>query len=261
MSFLRKFNFTSRFNFLRTLDKNHKSVRGFTLIELLVVIMILSILVSLSLMILNPVAQIQKGQDAQRQHDLKQIVTGLDSYFNDKNSYPQDITLLVSNKNIQAIPNDPAATAGFNYAYIYDGQNNVPPSATPQWNVLFARLALPSSSNSSFSCPLAKLKDSLGNLCIPKDYLLLGYNYCIISGSVDCDVIRAITVAPLPIMQVAGSTPTPVQFYCYCSDARFGFDAVNGCGAVTRAGADTSSYFNRYCDLDSNHACIHPCTR
>jgi type II secretory pathway pseudopilin PulG len=184
--------------------------------------MILSILVSLSIMILNPVAQIQKGQDAQRQHDLKQIVTGLDSYFNDKNSYPQDITVLVSNKNIQAIPSDPAATAGSNYAYIYDGQNNVPPSATPQWNVLFARLALPSSSNSSFSCPLLKMRDSGANVCVPKNYASLGYNYCVISGSVICDMITATTIVPLPITQAAGSTPTPpIQGNCVCGAAGF----------------------------------------
>ncbi len=217
-------SFLWKFNFAKTASTYWSSIAaGFTLIELLVVIMILSILVTLSIMILNPVAQIQRGQDAQRMHDLKQIVTGLDSYFNDKNSYPQDITLLVSNKNIQTIPNDPTGDQKSNYAYIYDGQNNVPPSATPQWNVLFARLALPSSSNSSFSCPLEKMRDSGANVCVPRNYASLGYNYCLISGSVNCDMITATTIVPLPIMPVAGSTPTPgpIQGNCLCEGAGF----------------------------------------
>ena len=175
-------------------------------------------------MILNPVAQIQKGQDAQRMHDLKQIATGLDSYFNDKNSYPlKDLTVLVSNKNIQTIPNDPAGNPGTNYAYIYDGQDSTPPNTTPQWNVLFARLALPSSSNSSFSCPLLKMRDSGANVCVPKNYTSLGYNYCLISGSVICDQITATIIVPLPISTPpVVNTPTPpIQGNCLCGVAGF----------------------------------------
>jgi type II secretory pathway pseudopilin PulG len=209
-------------------------------------------------MILNPVAQIQKGQDAQRQHDLKQLATALDSYYNDKNYYPTDLTFLVGAKNIQAIPNDPVSSSWKNYSYLEEQGN------TPQWNVLFGKLAVPASSQSSFSCPLTKMTDSSGGSCLPNGYLDLGYNYCIISGSVNCNVITTMNITPLPVhipSAVDTPTPAPVQVYCSCSEARFGFDAVNGCGAVTPAGADTSSYYNRYCDLDSNHACIHPCTR
>ncbi len=259
----RKLNLTPRFNFFRTLNKNpqsliinHKSVRGFTLIELLVVIIILGILAGLTISILNPLAQIKKSQDATRQHDLKQLATALDSYYNDKNYYPQDLATLVGAKNIQAIPNDPVSSSWKNYSYLEEQGN------TPQWNVLFGKLAFPAAS--SFSCPLEKMKDSGGQTCVPLNYSDLGYNYCIISGSVNCNIITTMTITPLPVhIPSAVDTPTPTSTqYCYCSEARFLLDATNGCLAVQPAGGDTSSYANRYCGIDSpSHNCIEPCTR
>jgi type II secretory pathway pseudopilin PulG len=81
--------------------------------------MILSILTSFVLVILNPLSQIRKGQDSQRQHDLRQLSTALDSYYNDNNYYPQVPSVLVTAKNIQTVPNDPAALVSWpNYAYV-----------------------------------------------------------------------------------------------------------------------------------------------
>lgn len=65
-----------------------KNGAGFTLIELLVVVAILGILAVGVMVLLNPVAQIQKSRDAQRKSDLAQIQKVLEQYYNDKGRYP-----------------------------------------------------------------------------------------------------------------------------------------------------------------------------
>ena len=60
--------------------------RGFTLIELLVVISIIGILATLVTANLNSARQ--RGRDAQRKSDLRNIQTALRLYYNDKGIYP-----------------------------------------------------------------------------------------------------------------------------------------------------------------------------
>ncbi len=62
------------------------SYKGFTLVELLVVISLIGILATLFLANLN-VAR-ERGRDAQRKSDLKNIETALRIYYNDKGNYP-----------------------------------------------------------------------------------------------------------------------------------------------------------------------------
>ncbi|HUD09321.1 MAG TPA: type II secretion system protein [Patescibacteria group bacterium] len=229
---------------------------GFTLIELLVVILILSVLISMSLFILNPITQIKKSQDSQRQHDLKQLATALDSYYNDNNYYPQSPTILVTASNIQAIPNDPTVSSSWpNYAYVEDQSDN------PQWNVLFAKTAFPSSS--SFACPLEQMSS-----CLPQNYGDLGYNYCVISGNVNCTQIAAATIVPLPITASPATntptptstlTPTPVPFVCYCRDATYWKDITkdpNHWCQTVQVSSDPSVNSDRSCSA----SCDEPCT-
>jgi prepilin-type N-terminal cleavage/methylation domain-containing protein len=232
---------------------------GFTLIELLVVVMILSILTSFVLVILNPLSQIRKGQDSQRQHDLRQLSTALDSYYNDNNYYPQVPSVLVTAKNIQTVPNDPAALVSWpNYAYVKDQNDN------PQWNVLFAKMAFPSTA--SFSCPLEQMSN-----CLPQNYASKGYNYCVISGNVACTQIAATTIVPLPIsgppspnVPTPTFTPTPtpvppVPFVCFCKDATYwkdiSKDPSHQC-QVVQTSSDPLVNFDRDC----TSPCINPCT-
>ncbi len=231
-------------------------------------VMILGVLALFILVLLNPITQIQKSQDAKREHDLKQLQTALDTYYNDKNFYPSGtLSELTSSKTIQTLPNDPTASSGWpNYAYTYDS------NGTPQWNVLFARMALPSST--SFTCPLAQLKNSSGSSCLPSNYVALGYNYCVVSGSIDsvaCDQISASTLTPLPISgQSSGGgaatptpgnapTPTPHPFYCYCSSATYWIDPSKDPShqcQVVQASSDPTVNFDRFCA----NPCVNPCT-
>lgn len=107
--------------------------KGFTLIEMVVVIGILSILAVGVLMVLNPVAQFQKANDARRKSDLAQIQRALETYYEDNGQYPLSSNFLIDDKSqgviqwgaswqpyINILPKDPVA--GKNYVYYSTGQ-------------------------------------------------------------------------------------------------------------------------------------------
>lgn len=95
--------------------------RGFTLIELLVVIAIIGILSSVVLASLNSARQ--KGRDARRIADIKQLQLALELYYDANSSYPNALstTTLVSSGYIAAIPSDPTTNAAYQYAGLGSG--------------------------------------------------------------------------------------------------------------------------------------------
>lgn len=177
---------------------------------------IAGILFTASMLVINPVNQIKKVNDVQRKRDLEQIKTALDVYYNDNNCYPNpgDIPFgsewLAGNAiYMKKVPQDS------NYPYVYDN-NGIGVSSCPQWGVLFARLDLPSQSGTVL-CPL----ENQGKKCLPDNYTQKGYNYCVVSGVVDCDYLATSKafdniVIPTPITpptqgptSIITITPTP----------------------------------------------------
>ena len=79
--------------------------RGFTLIELLVVCAIIGILSAAA--VANYRRSIIKAKEAVLQQDLYTMRTLINQYFADKGKYPSDITALVDDHYLQAIPKDP----------------------------------------------------------------------------------------------------------------------------------------------------------
>ena len=175
-----------------------RPLEGFTLVELIIVTAILGILAGLVLFTLNPFTQLAKARDAQRQNDIKQLQSALDTYYNDNNYYPSTSNpWLTSNdlgpQYIKKIPVDPEGKV---YVYLED------PSSRPQWNALFTRLsALPAT---TISCPLVQLEAEVGD-CLPENYES-GYNYCVVSGDVKCSDIASLS---LPDLGIPTSAPTP----------------------------------------------------
>ncbi|HTR18705.1 MAG TPA: type II secretion system protein [Candidatus Paceibacterota bacterium] len=103
--------------------------KGFTLIELLVVIAIIGLLASIILASLNTARQ--KGRDARRIADVKEIQLALELYYDANTTYPPvtvtlsgtpsaaNIPSLLAPTYISVIPTDPSQPASGNSAYYY----------------------------------------------------------------------------------------------------------------------------------------------
>ena len=63
---------------------------GFTLIELMVAITALAILAGSLLLLVNPLAQVQKSRDVSRKNDLSNVMKALDEYYVFHEEYPTD---------------------------------------------------------------------------------------------------------------------------------------------------------------------------
>lgn len=73
--------------FFSNINNCTKNKRGFTLIELLVVIVIIATLATL--LTSNFIGIRQRGRDAQRKSDLRQVQSALELYRSDNGSYPK----------------------------------------------------------------------------------------------------------------------------------------------------------------------------
>ncbi len=104
-----------------------KSTKSFTLIELMIVIALMGALTGL--IIGNFVTSLKKGRDAKRKGDLQSIRNAIESYYEDKKSYPTTIVFggklcetapCISSEKVYMykVPADPVS--GFNYVYQTD---------------------------------------------------------------------------------------------------------------------------------------------
>lgn len=101
--------------------------KGFTLIELLVVIGILAVLLAITLIAINPGAQLQQADDTKRKSDINAILNGVNQWMvNNNGQLPSGVgatALPISNTDVNlctllvpdymaALPQDPASNAG-----------------------------------------------------------------------------------------------------------------------------------------------------
>ena len=82
-----------------------KRSAGFTLIEVLVVMTIIVVLASISLALYTN--SVTRANESVLKVDLFQMREALDQYYADKNKYPSSLEVLVEEKYVRAIPQDP----------------------------------------------------------------------------------------------------------------------------------------------------------
>lgn len=105
---------------------NIKKNKGFTLVELLIVISIIAILATIVLASLDKARS--KSRDTKRISDISQIQLALAAYLNNAShgNYPtgtsiNTLSVLVTEKYLAEIPNDPLNDATHKYGYTSDG--------------------------------------------------------------------------------------------------------------------------------------------
>lgn len=112
-----------------------KKIKGFTIFELLIAITILSLLIFLSAINIQP--QIRKARDAKRKADIEKIKVSFYDYFLDKNCFPESIpncdqSLKINNfVYLNSFPCDSLKKA---YIYQTDGKD------CPQWFKILTNL-------------------------------------------------------------------------------------------------------------------------
>ena len=128
--------------------KKYTLQKGFTLIELLVVIGILAILLSITLIAINPAKQFSQANDTKRRSDVNAILNAVDQYAADNagalptgvTTTPQNVSSTGGNvcaslvtKYLAALPVDPLTNNGTAIATcsgVYDTNYQVVKSAT-----------------------------------------------------------------------------------------------------------------------------------
>ena len=132
------------------LFKHLRNQKGFTLIELLVVIGILAVLLSVTLIAINPARQFSQANNTKRRSDVNSILNAVNQYMVDnKGALPAGITSSVQNisntganicvalvpQYIAALPRDPLTANGVavtdctvaydtNYTIVQSAANN-----------------------------------------------------------------------------------------------------------------------------------------
>lgn len=81
------------------------ATRGFTLMEMLIVMSLIVLLASVGLVSYK--SSMQRGREAVLKEDLFRMRDAIDQYYVDKGKYPADLTELVSNGYLRAVPVDP----------------------------------------------------------------------------------------------------------------------------------------------------------
>lgn len=103
------------------MKNHHKSYTGFTIVELLIVIVVIGVLAAITIVAYNNIQQ--RGRDAERTSDVKQLKKSLELFYAEKNYYPSvgDVTSATFRTNTLKIPESivtpPGQTGKISYCW------------------------------------------------------------------------------------------------------------------------------------------------
>ncbi len=158
---------------------------GFTLIELVVVFALMSILLALTISLINPIHQLNKAKDSRKQSDLSQIRAALDLYYDDNKCYPANLSFGLEWKSTQGtiymkkIPSSPDNATPYKYV----SESSL---SCAQWYTIFAKFSVAAQLGNVKNrlCPLVNLAS-----CLPPDDS--SNHICVYGGQIDCGYISS----------------------------------------------------------------------
>mgnify|MGYP001034948270 CR=1 FL=1 len=105
------------------LPSGETSEAGFTLMELLMVLFILALLASISVPIVS--SSLVRAKEAALLETLAVTRRSIDEYYSDKGVYPETLSVLVEEKYLRTLPQDPFVSTGSGGGWIlvYDADN------------------------------------------------------------------------------------------------------------------------------------------
>ncbi|MCL5970532.1 MAG: prepilin-type N-terminal cleavage/methylation domain-containing protein [Patescibacteria group bacterium] len=168
--------------------------KGFTLTEIIVVIGILALIISIVLVLIDPVAQIKKSRNTQRYMGIRQLADMSELYFNENGKYPANYNTLVTDQYLKKVPQDPDSN------YIYE----LGPGSNPSWAVIYGTIYKKWARAAACDLPL-----DTDPTCKPINYDRTDDFIwsCKILGQIDCNQIKTFT---LPLGSASTPTPSPI---------------------------------------------------
>ena len=112
----------------RTIATGDRS-KGFTLIELLIVMTLVVVLAGIGLS--TYATSVTRAKEAVLKEDLFRFRDAIDQYNADKGSYPPDLTALVTEGYMRAIPKDPFTESIDTWQAVMSEPDPANPNATP----------------------------------------------------------------------------------------------------------------------------------
>jgi general secretion pathway protein G len=102
---------------------------GFTLIELLIVVTLIVVLAGIGLSTYS--LSVSRAKEAVLRENLFRIRDSIDQYYADKATYPPDISALVTEGYLRAIPKDPFTESADTWQIVMSEPDPANPNATP----------------------------------------------------------------------------------------------------------------------------------
>lgn len=100
---------------------NGKSSKGFTFVELMVVMAMVALLISIA--VPRYFAGLERSKEAVLREDLFVMREAIDQFYIDKGSYPANLSVLVEQRYLRALPVDPITGSSDSWIEIVSPQN------------------------------------------------------------------------------------------------------------------------------------------